>query len=117
MEKGTAYFVKYPRTLQDLLILHDVAEENPYEIVKDIRLQPIDYENFITDMTVDRKFIEDAASLCENGEVKKCLFVHEHTAEKGVLVLPDPDENAYVGWAAYIKEESAASLPDTDAQT
>ena len=47
MEKGTAYFVKYPRTLQDLLILHDVAEENPYEIVKDIRLQPIDYENFI----------------------------------------------------------------------
>ena len=46
MEKGTAYFVKYPKTLQDLLILHDVAEENPYEIVKDIRLQPIDYENF-----------------------------------------------------------------------
>ena len=90
---------------------------DPYEIVKDIRLQPIDYENFITDMTVDRKFIEDAASLCENGEVKKCLFVHGRTAEKGVLVLPDPDENAYVGWAAYIKEESAASLPDTDAQT
>ena len=91
MEKGTAYFVKYPRTLQDLLILHDVAEENPYEIVKDIRLQPIDYENFITDMTVDRKFIEDAASLCENGEVKKCLFVHGRTAEKGVLVLPVDD--------------------------
>ena len=104
MEKGTAYFVKYPRIMQDLLILHDAAEEIPFEIVKDIRLQPIDYENFITDMTVDRQFIEDAASLYENGEIKKCLFVHGRTAKEGILVLPDPDENAYVGWAAYIKE-------------
>ena len=101
--RNTAYFIKYPRVLGELMVLHDVANEVPYEIVKDIRLQPIDYENFYTDMTVERQFIEDGADLCENGEIKKCLFVHGTSANEGILVLPDPSEKAYVGWAAYIK--------------
>ena len=105
MEKnGTAYFIQYPRKLEELLIILDVSDEAPYEIVKDIRLQPIDYENFYTDMTVERQFIEDSAALCDNGEVKRCLFVHGRSAREGILVLPDPSETAYVGWAAYIKE-------------
>ncbi|MBR3739615.1 MAG: hypothetical protein IKN04_04040 [Clostridia bacterium] len=105
MEKeGTAYFIKYPRVIEDLLVLHDVSDEARYEIVKEIRLQPIDYENFYTDMTVERQYIEDSADLCDDGEIKKCLFVHGRSVKEGILVLPDPSENAYVGWAAYIRE-------------
>ena len=105
MEKyEKAYFIQYPRRLEELLILHDAALEVPYEIVKDIRLQPIDFENFYTDMTVERQFIEDSAALCDNGEIKKCIFVHGRNAAEGILVLPDPNEKAYVGWAAFIKK-------------
>ena len=73
MEKtGKAYFIRYPRIIEDLNVVHDVADESPYEIVKEIRLQAIDFENFATDMTVERQFIEDNAALCEDGEIKKC---------------------------------------------
>ena len=65
---GYAYFIQHPRIVDDLSVLHDVADEQPYEIVKTIRLQAIDFENFITDMTVDRQFIEDYAALCAKGE-------------------------------------------------
>ena len=30
---GTAYFVKQPRVVNDLIVLHDVADERPYEVV------------------------------------------------------------------------------------
>ncbi len=67
---GYAYFIQHPRMVDELIVLHDVADERPYEIVKTVRLQAIDFENFITDMTVDRQFIEDSASLCDNGAIK-----------------------------------------------
>lgn len=98
---GTAYFIQHPSVVNDLIVLHDVADEQPYEIVKEIRLQAIDFENFITDMTVDRQYIEDYASLCEDGEVKKCLLIHGRDPEYGILVLPEV--KCYVGWAAYIR--------------
>ncbi len=103
MEKtGTAYFVQQPRVVNDLIVLHDVADERPYEVVKEIHLQAIDFENFITDMTVDRQFIEDHAALCEDGEIKKCLLIRGRDPECGILVLPEA--KSYVGWAAYVRE-------------
>lgn len=99
---GTAYFVQHPRIVNDLIILHDVMDEKPYEIVKEIRLQAIDFENFITDLTVDRQYIEDYASLCDDGEIKKCLLIRSRDPEYGILVLPEA--RSYVGWAAYIRE-------------
>ena len=106
MEKtGQAYFVKYPRLIEDLNVIHDVADESPYEIVKEIRLQPIDFENFATDMTVERQFIEDNADLCAGSTVKKCLFVFMRGGRSGILVLPDPNDRDYVGWAALLREK------------
>ena len=99
---GTAYFVQHPRIVNDLIILHDVRDEKPFEIVKEIRLQAIDFENFITDMTVDRQYIEDYAALCDDGEIKKCLLIRGRDPEYGILVLPEA--RSYVGWAAYIRE-------------
>ena len=100
--KGYAYFLQHPRMVDDLIVLHNVADEQPYEIVKTIRLQAIDFENFITDMTVDRQFIMDSAALCDNGAIKKCLLICGHDPAFGILVIPEA--KCYVGWAAYIRE-------------
>ena len=102
-DNGTAYFVQYPRIMEELNIIHSLDWEKPYQVVKEIYLQAIDFENFVTDMTVDRQFIEDNASLCEDGEVKKCLMVRGRDPRIGILVIPDAER--YVGWAALVREE------------
>ena len=64
----------------------------------------IDYENFATDMTVERQFIEDNAALCEDGDIKKCLFVYMRGGHSGIMVVPDSNDHDYVGCAALIRE-------------
>lgn len=97
---GYAYFVENPRIIEDLMLPHPVEWERPYAIVKTIKLTKIDYENFITDMIVDRQFIEDNAELCLQGNVWNCIFVQQRGRKDGVLVLPT--DQSYVGWAAYL---------------
>ena len=96
---GYAYFVKQPRILKDLFAIHAVDQEHQYEVVKEIELPLIDYENFITDMTVDRQYLEDNADLCSIGDVWKCLLIKRENKKDGVLVVPL--DKAWVGWAAY----------------
>ena len=98
---GYAYFIQHPRIVEDLLVLHDVQDEQPYEIVREIRLQTIDFDNFTADLTVERQYIEDNAYLCGRGNVWKCLFIRGRDHGHGVLVLPET--NGYVGWAAYYR--------------
>lgn len=99
---NTAYFVKYPRIIEDLRKPHPVSNERPYEIIKEVTLAAIDYENFITDMLADRQFIEDNAGLCAESEPMKCLLVRRRGQHDGVLVVPGG--NAFVKWAVYISE-------------
>ena len=99
---GYAYFIQHPRIMEDLLVLHDVQDEQPYKIVKEIRLQAMDFDNFTTDLTVERQYIEDNASLCCKGDVWKCLLIRGRDPGYGILVLPET--NGYVGWAAYSRE-------------
>lgn len=98
---GKAYFVPDPSRLDDLTVPHLTSDECPYEIVKTITLGTIDYGNFITDMLADRAFIEESHLLCEKGKVWRCLFVRKRGRNDGVLVMPEDD--TFVGWAAYIK--------------
>ena len=97
-KKGYAYFVRMPRRIADLQVLHAIDRESPYEIVKEIVLSQIDYENFSTDLTVDRDFLENNAHLCENGDIKKCLYIHGQNSGTGILVIPE--DSCWVGWAA-----------------
>lgn len=76
-----------------------MARLNNY--VKTIELPLIDYENFITDMTVDRQYLEDNADLCTKGDVWKCLLIRRENKQDGVLVIPL--DEAWVGWAAYYR--------------
>lgn len=99
---GMAYFVKAPRRIEDLLALHVVEEERTYEVVKQVRLAKIDYENFVTDMVADRQFIEDNATLCSKDGTWHCILVQQHDRKDGVLVIPE--NGCYVGWAAYFSE-------------
>lgn len=99
---GHAFFVHRPATINDLQRPHPLEREQAYTIVKTIALGVIDYENFITDMLVDRQFIEDYADRCERGESWKCLYVHQRGCKDGVLVMPDKD--CYVKYAAYLSE-------------
>ena len=97
---NTAFFIRHPRTIDDLRVPHLVSAERPYEIVREIVLAAIDYENFTTDMVADRQFIEDNAALCSEGETMRCLLVRQRGKTDGVLVVPE--DRAYVKWAAYL---------------
>lgn len=98
-KSGRAYFVDFPRRMEDLVIPHDINEEQDYEIVARVSLGAIDYQNFITDMAADRRFIEDHHTQCEMGSVWKCLLVQQQGKNDGVLVVPA--DRCYIKYAAY----------------
>lgn len=93
---GYAYFIPRPRVFADLFRPHLIEEERPYHIVKTVTLPAIDYENFITDMLVDRAFLEAFSPLCT--APGDCLLVRRHAAYDGVLVIPV--DGSFVGSAA-----------------
>ena len=108
MITGYAYFVSNPRIAEDLIQPHPIEAERKFEVVKLIRLAKIDYENFTTDMLVDRQFLEDNAHLCSKGDgVIRCLLVTMRQSESGILVVP---EEAWVDCAAILPEQSAKSF-------
>ena len=93
-QTGTALFIKAPRRIEEL--------QKPHEIVKTIVLGKIDYENFMTDMLADRRFIEDNYALCSEGKELNCLLVKERGRTGGILVVPE--DRCYVKYAAYIEK-------------
>ncbi len=80
-------------------MLHLTDAERPYRVVAEVVLSAMDYENFVTDMMVDRQFIEDFGQACRRGDIWDCLFVHRRGRADGVLVIPE--DGCFVGWAAY----------------
>ena len=102
MIKPTAYFVRLPFRLEDLKRPHSLSDEKPYIVEKTIILAAIDYENFVTDLCVDRGFIENNTKLCrvdENG-VWHCILVRQRSRADGVLVMSGGRDFSL--WAAYI---------------
>ena len=98
---GFAYFVKRPRTADELLRPHLIEQEQEYEVVKTITLLAIDYENFITDMLADRAFLEENAALCDREEkMIRCLRVTCRGVKNSILVVPN---KAWVDIAAFKK--------------
>ena len=107
MEKqGKAYFVYRPRTIEDLKKPHLIEKEQPYVVTAEVVLEPIDYNNFITDMLADRQFIEDYDGARSEGQPLQCLLVRCMDARDGILVSPDPVERHFVRLAAYVTIEN-----------
>jgi len=103
------YFVKYPSRIEHLLRLHLLTDEKPFVLVGRVVLPQIDYENFITDMTVERLFLEKWAPLCrtQKGGALPCVLVRQRGRRDGVLVVPDRE--GFVIWAAFVKNAEGAS--------
>lgn len=96
----TAYFVKRPRRLRELFKPHKIEDEVPYNIVKAVLLSRIDYENFATDMTVEREYIDQYAHLCGIRDgIWNCLLIQQKNTKTGILVMPETQQ--WVGYAAY----------------
>ena len=98
--RETAYFVKTPRWINDLLLPHKLEDEVPYQIVQTIQLSRIEYENLIADLTADRQYIERHAHLCgiQDG-VWKCLLIQQRINGEGILIMPKG--GCWVGYAAF----------------
>ena len=108
---GYAYFVSRPRVFADLFCPHLIEEERPYRIVKTVTLPAIDYENFITDLLVDRPFIEAFSPLCT--APGDCLLICSRfphggkslgdrgLVPEGILVIPC--DGSFAASAAYYR--------------
>jgi len=82
---------------------HLMDDERTFEISKRIELLPIDYENFVTDMCVERDYIENAANQSDKqSDVFNCLLISKSGNTDGVLVVPG--KNGFIGRAAFFKE-------------
>ncbi len=98
---GRAYFVKYPSRIEDLFRLHLLTDRKRYAVVKIVTLPHIDYENFVTDMTVERGFLAESAPFCQARDdgARPCVLVRRRGRKDGVLV--SPDSVGFVIWAAF----------------
>ena len=105
---GYAFFLQRPRRIKDLLRPHLLEKEKAFTIVQTISLSRIDFENFTSDMTVDREWIEKYGPQCKMEKVWKCLLVRSEKGSGGILVMPEGGR--YVGWAAFWREEQAVIL-------
>lgn len=101
---STAFFVKLSFRLEDLQRPHLNNQRKPYVVAKTVYLDKIDYENFITDLCVDRWFIEENAELCRIDEdgVWHCILVRLEGCTGGVLVMSEG--TAFPKWAAYFPQ-------------
>jgi hypothetical protein len=91
MKDKTAYFVKLPFSIENLKVLHLYNKRKPFIVEKVIELSKIDYENLITDLTVERWYIGKNKGLCfidEDG-VWHCLLMRKRGCQDGVLVMSE----------------------------
>ena len=104
MDYDKAFFVSMPFQIEDLKRPHLNTHRKPYVIVKTVELARIDYENLITDLCVDRWFIEENKSLCgiDGDGVWHCIFAKQRGKMDGVLIMPEGRD--FPKWAAYISE-------------
>lgn len=97
---GKAYFIFTPRNGEEFQQPHLIDHEKPYRIVGNIALSSIDYENFETDMLVERKYLEPYEECCRTGEIYACVLVHKKADDQhGFLVIPD--SGGYIQCAAW----------------
>ncbi len=100
---GRAGFVSRPRRIDDLRDENNTRfEEIDYEVTTIVNLDPVDYEKFITDMTVSRDYLEDVSGNREEEKKVKCLLVVGRGFSEGVLVVPN--DEGFVDYAAIYRK-------------
>ena len=96
---GGAFFVFSPRNADDFNQPFPLDKIQPYRIIGCIALNGMDYENFVTDMLVEREYLEPFEELCRTGAVYECVLVcRQGNNRTGILVIPD--SGGYIKCAA-----------------
>lgn len=95
--KGKAYFLKWPRRAEDLKSIHLLHREEAYEVIGEVALRAIDYENFEEDLSADRAFLDGYRAPVS--AKRYCIFVHQRNRSDGILVVPTDD--GHIKYAAY----------------
>ncbi len=102
-----ANFVSRPRNVEELK--HPaVSFLLPYNVVLTISLRKIDFQNFVTDMLVDRAFLENNVGLCRKKIPQDCILVVCRGYSWGILVVPEA--GGFVGMAAVISKSDRPDL-------
>lgn len=97
----TVYFRENPRRISDLRLPHLLSKEVPYVIEHTIALPAIEYENFITDLGVERQFIQDYKASCyiDDQGLWHCILVRRRGIPGGVLVMSGgTDRPQHAAW-------------------
>jgi hypothetical protein len=118
MVTGRAFFVKRASRIEKLKRLHLLKDEVPFIIEKNIPLGKVDYENFASDLGVERQFIEDNKELCriEKG-VWHSIYVSRRGENDGILVMSEGTDRPvftayYDSGAANFKTAGIAEAPE-----
>ena len=87
---GSAFFLFSPRNADEFNQPFPLDHIQPYRIIGHIKLSGMDYENFVTDMVVEREYLEPFEELCHTGAVYECVLVcRQGNNRTGILVIPD----------------------------
>jgi len=99
---GTAYFVEYPFSFEDTRKPLSLHRGKTYEVIAIVDLPQIEFENFITDMTQWREFIDEHGLKCRvtTDGVWQSILVRQKGSDDGYLVMTDGYE--YPRWVAYL---------------
>ena len=98
--RETAWFVKYPRRVDDLKKPHPLTAEQPFAVVGTVKLDWMDYENFAEDLTADRAFLETYFLTAGEGMPMRCVLVRCDTRSGQLLIVPE--QGCRVKYAAII---------------
>lgn len=98
--RDTAWFVKHPKRVEDLKQPHALTAEQPFEVVGNVKLDWIDYENFAGDLRADRAFLETYCLTAKEGIPMRCVLVGCDTRPEQLLIVPE--RGCYVKYAAIL---------------
>ena len=92
-ERKSAYFLYRPRRISDLRVPHPLSAERYYDVVGEVSLPFIDFENFSEDMLADRAFLEQYKGSPSINGVFQCLRVtcKSKRVQEQILVVPKGD--------------------------
>lgn len=99
-KKGQAVFVSMPRNLDELMNPKDFVLKK-YEVVKEVELDNLAWDNFADDLQIERDFLETPKYQSIYLDVFECILVHTPNIPHGILAVAD--EDGLIQYAAYCK--------------
>ena len=105
-EQPIAFFINRPSRIEDLIPPRIVGDAHPYKVTVMVELSGIDYHNFITDLKVDRPFLEEHSNKSYIAQgVWHCILVRQKGRSDGLLVMTSGRD--FPSWVAYLPPDNS----------